>query len=89
MFSNFLQLISRRMPPDYERGFVEEVRIRHVRRNRRIERLFVICWIVIAVKCAVVVWACRHYHIPFNPLWVIVPTIVFAALATAIYFWRD
>ena len=46
-------------------------------RNPRIERLFIIAWILIAIKSVVVVWAVGHYHIPFSPLWVIVPTVVF------------
>jgi hypothetical protein len=89
MFPNLFQLISRRPPPDYELGFVEEVKtVRRRARNPRIERLFLIAWILIAFKSAFVIWAVDHYHIPFNALWVIVPTVVFAGLCTVVYFRR-
>jgi hypothetical protein len=90
MFANLFHF-PRRPSPDYERGFVQEVRIAPaVRpRNRRIERLFILCWILIAIKSVVVIWAVHRYRIPFNPLWVIAPTVAFAALATFVYWKRD
>ena len=89
MFPNLLQLISRRAAPDYDRGFVLEVRSKAPRvRNPRIERLFVIGWALIALKTAFVLWAVPHYHIPFSPYWVVVPTLIFAALCTAVYLRR-
>jgi hypothetical protein len=89
VFANLLQLISRRPSPDYEQGFIRETQPRPRRvRNRRIERLFVVAWILIALKTAFVLWAVPHYHIPFSPYWVIVPTLIFAALCTAVYFRR-
>ena len=57
-------------------------------RNIRLERLILACWVLIAIKSVAVVWAVRHYHVPFSPLWVIVPTVLFAALCTAVYYWR-
>jgi len=90
MFPNPLNLILRRPPADYERGFVQEVNIRHHPvRNRRIERQLVWSWVIIAIKSVLVTWAIRHYAIPFSPLWVIVPTVLFAALYTGVYYWRD
>jgi hypothetical protein len=90
MFPNFLNLISRRMQPGYDREFVKRVEVKEkAPRNRRLERLIWICWGLIAVKCVVVVWAVRHYAIPFSPLWVIAPTVAFAALCTAVYYWRN
>ena len=89
MFPNLLQLISRRPAPEYEQGFVQEVSITPRRiRNPRIERLFLYGWILIVIKSVFVVWATGRYHIPFSPLWVIVPTVIFAALCTAVYFRR-
>jgi len=89
VFPNLLQLISRRPLPDYERRFVLDAEVKAPRvRNRRIERLFVIGWALIAVKSVLVAWAVPHYHIPFSALWVIVPTVVFAALCTLVYFRR-
>jgi len=90
MFANLLHLFSRRMQPGDDRGFVQEVKVmQKPPRNRRLELLIWICWVLIGVKCFVVVWAVRHYHIPFSPLWVIVPTVCFAALCTAVYYWRS
>jgi hypothetical protein len=89
VFPNLLQLISRRPAPDYEQGFVLETRTRRPRvRNPRIERLFLLGWILIALKSAFVLWAVPHYHIPFSPYWVILPTLMFASLCTAVYFRR-
>jgi len=91
MFANFLQLITGRPPTENEHGFVEEVRlIEHARvRNPRAEKLFLICWILIAAKCGLVIWLVEKYHMKFNPLWVNAPTICFALLCTAVYFFRD
>jgi hypothetical protein len=89
MFPNLFQLISRRSSPEYELGFVEEVRARpRPPRNRRIERLFLIGWILIVLKSVFVAWAVGHYHIPFSALWVILPTVAFGALCTGVYFGR-
>jgi len=90
MFANLHRLISRRPPPDYDRAFVETVRVTSpTLRHRRIERLILLAWLVIAAKCWLVLWAVEKYHVPVNPLWVIAPTIAFALLCTAVYFWRD
>jgi hypothetical protein len=90
MFANLLQLITRRPPPDYSPEFIKEVNIRtRTRRHPKVERLLWICWLLIIVKCVVVFWACAHYHVPFNPLWVVAPTVLFAAVCTAVYYWRD
>ena len=90
MFAPFFHRHSRRARPDYERGFVQEVRlVRRSPRNRKVERIFVICWLLIGVKSAAAIWAVRHYHIPFNPFWIIGPTVAFAALVTVVYWWRS
>jgi hypothetical protein len=90
MFANLLQLISRRPPLDYERGFVEEVRIsERLPRNRKVERLILVCWILILLKSWLMIWLVAHYHLTVNPLWVTVPTVMFALMCTAVYFWRD
>jgi hypothetical protein len=89
VFANLLQLISRRSPPHYEQGFVKEVQVKdRAPRNRKLEWLIAACWVLIAIKSVVVVWAVRHYHVPFSPLWVIAPTVVFAALGTWVYWMR-
>ena len=48
-----------------------------------------ICWCAIAVKTAGILWAFKRYHIPINPLWVILPTFAFAGLCTLVYVLRD
>lgn len=90
MFANFLNLFSRRHPPEaYETEFVREVAVGgRPPRRRAVERLIWICWVLIALKCAAVVWCVRHYRIPFNPLWVVAPTLAFAALCTGVYYLR-
>ena len=89
MIPNLLHLVSRK-PDAYERSFVKEVRLRRrTPRNRRVERVLLICWGAIILKPAGVLWAFQHYHIPINPLWVILPTFAFAGLCTAVYFLRD
>jgi hypothetical protein len=90
MFANLLQLISRKSPPAFEDAFVEEVTItKKTPRNRRVEQLLIACWVLIAMKSILAVWAVHRWHVPFNPLWVIAPTVMFAALCTAVYLWRE
>ena len=90
MFADLIRLINRRPPHDYERGFVREVNVSDKSpRNRRVERVLAICWVIIVVKSFAVVWLFDRYHIPVNPLWVIAPTFVFAALCTVVYLLRD
>jgi hypothetical protein len=91
MFANLVQLITGRPPaPDLERNlFVEEVRvIRDEPRSRRVEWTILGCWILIAVKHVFIIWACRHYPVPFHQLWVNFPTWLLGVLATVVYFAR-
>ena len=90
MFANLLQLISRRPPPDFERSFVQEVRVRQKSpRNPRLERIIVAGWVLIVAKSLLLVWLVEKYRLNFNAAWVIAPTVIFALLCTAVYFWRD
>jgi len=91
MFTSLLQLITRRPPPEYHREFVEEVRLADYlpKRNPRVEKLILVCWVLIAIKCLVVVWLVGKYHMRFDPLWVTAPTIIFGLMCTAAYYWRD
>ena len=90
MCADLIRLINRRPPDDYERGFVREVSVSdRSPRNKRVERVLAICWVLIVVKSFAVVWLFGHYHIPLSPLWVIAPTFVFAALCTVVYLLRD
>ncbi|MDE3083802.1 MAG: hypothetical protein KGJ37_01105 [Verrucomicrobiota bacterium] len=90
MLAPLSQLLSRKRPHGYENAFVEKVTVtRRTRRSRRVEQLLIIGWVLIGIKSVLVVWTIRHWHVPFNPLWVIAPTVAFAALCTAVYLWRD
>jgi hypothetical protein len=48
-----------------------------------------ICWAIIVLKCIAVVWLFGRYHVPVSSLWVIAPTVIFAALCTLVYLLRD
>jgi hypothetical protein len=90
MLADFVRLINRRPSGDYERGFVRGVSVsRKVPRNLRVERVIAACWAVIALKSVIVVWLFARYHVPVSPLWVIAPTVAFAALCTLVYLLRD
>jgi hypothetical protein len=91
MIPNLLQLITRKPPADFAPGFVEEVRlVDHARkRNPRVEKLMLCCWLLIALKCWLMVWLIGKYNIKFDALWVNGPTVAFALMCTAVYFWRD
>jgi len=90
VFPNLLNLLGRRPAPEIERhAFIEEVRVaRREPPNPRVERLLLVCWILIAIKHVAVIWAVRHYHVPFHQLWVNFPTWLLGVLATGIYYWR-
>lgn len=93
MFANLLQLITRRTPPaeNYDLAFVETVSVRTSRLpNPRVERLILAGWVLIAGKSWLVTWLIEKYHVPFDPLWVIAPTVLFALLCTGVYYlWRE
>jgi hypothetical protein len=89
MFANFLELFGRKPDANYERAFIKEVDVvQKTAPNPRLERLIWISWILIAIKCLLVWWACSKYAVPINPLWVIMPTVFMAALCTGIYYAR-
>ena len=91
MFAALLRLFTGHTPTlDLERSaFVEEVQVRHrERRSTEVERLILVCWILIAVKHVLIIWAARNYQVPFHQLWVNFPTWLLGVLATGIYYWR-
>jgi hypothetical protein len=49
---------------------------------RRVRLLLEIGWAVIVAKCLAVPWMITRWQIPVHPGWVIVPTLMFAALVT-------
>lgn len=90
MIPNLVQLLSGRPPPELEHAaFVEEVQVaEREMRNPRVERLILICWLLIAVKHVAIIWAVHRYAVPFHQLWVNFPTWLLGVLATGIYYWR-
>lgn len=89
MFANFLELVTGRPPPDPGTGFVHDVTVRErAPRNPRVERLILLCWVLIAIKHVAVIWAVWHYHVPFHQLWINLPTWLLGVLATGIYYGR-
>jgi membrane protein YdbS with pleckstrin-like domain len=90
MFANLARLVGRRPSGNYERSFVRGVQVgEKAPRNRRVERVLAFCWVLILFKSFAVLWLFDRYHGPVNPLWVIAPTVVFAALCTVVYLLRD
>lgn len=51
----------------------------------RARRFMALAWTLIAVKCTLVWWAMVHWSVPFHPLWIVGPTLLFALLATALW----
>ena len=90
MFANLLRLITGRPSPGYERDFIQEVRVTHrAPRPARATRFLLVCWVLIALKCWAIIWAVGHYHVPVNPLWITVPSVIFAGVCTAIFYWGE
>ena len=44
-----------------------------------------VAWMVILVKCLLAWWAIDRWQVPFHPVWIIGPTLVFAALASLLW----
>ena len=87
----FAQSVSRRRAASPgQPEFVLKVTVTEWRnRNRRTEWVMLAAWILIAIKHVAVIWAVRHYPIPFHQLWINFPTWLLGTLATVIYFRRD
>lgn len=52
---------------------------------RSARRVMAGAWLLIAVKCGLIWWAVGHWHMPFHPMWIVGPTLVFAGLATGLW----
>ncbi|MEI6862172.1 MAG: hypothetical protein WCL04_07960, partial [Verrucomicrobiota bacterium] len=93
VLANFFSLFTRRSAAeDYHRAFVAEVRpvVPRVRRSRRSERVLVLGWVLVGLKCWGVWRLVQAYHdrIPFGAWWINTPTLVAAALVTWVYLRR-
>jgi len=77
-----------RRTSDYERMFIRRVVVRRLpARDAAVVRFLAAGWVVIAAKCVAVTWAIHRWTVPFHPAWIIGPTLLMAALGTALY-WR-
>jgi hypothetical protein len=52
---------------------------------RRVRWLMAVLWGVVVAKCIVVWWAIDRWQVPFHPLWIVAPTIIFAGLASMLW----
>ncbi len=90
MFANFLPFLRRRPPPMSEAAFVQEVKIhRPVGRSTKSEFWILLGWILIGLKTWGTFWLVERYEMPFNPWWIVLPTIFAAAVCTGIYWRRN
>ncbi len=90
MFHNLISALRSSTPGESNGAFVTDVRVkRPVGRSRRAERLLGWCWALIALKCVATFWVVRHYAMPFNPWWVVAPTLLAGAACTWIYLRRN
>ena len=75
-------------PTGNKPDFVKEIRSAQASdRSPWVTRLIIAGWVLIAAKSIFVWWACAHYALPFHPLWVIAPTVAFAALCNGVYLY--
>jgi hypothetical protein len=51
----------------------------------RVRWFMAAAWVLIVAKCFLVWWAIGHWNVPIHPLWIVAPTVAFAALATSIW----
>ena len=52
--------------------------------SRRTRLILEVGWLVIVAKCLAVPWVISHWQIPVHPGWVIVPTLLYAALVAGV-----
>ncbi|GAB1489768.1 hypothetical protein MASR2M8_22220 [Opitutaceae bacterium] len=90
MFANLLQLLTRRPPPTYDLAFVKAVHtpVQPEARSRRLEKILLICWVLIGLKSWIVIALIRHYQVPLNPWWINAPTVAAGAICSLIYLLR-
>lgn len=91
MLANLLHFLTRRRAAeDYDQAFVKGVEVRRPRgpRSRRSERVLVVGWILIGVKCWASWWLIRRYGMPVDPWWIVAPTLMAAGVCTWLYLRR-
>ena len=63
----------------------------HLERTRfpvRMNWFMLAIWALILAKCSLIWWAMIRWQVPMHPAWIVVPTLMFAALATVLWFAR-
>jgi hypothetical protein len=48
-------------------------------------KILLIAWIIILLKCLLTPWVIAHWAIPVAAAWIVMPTLIFAVLATWIW----
>jgi hypothetical protein len=76
---------SRPDQPALHCGMIHPFHVDATRYPVRMRWFLGVAWIVILAKCVLVWWAMNHWHVPIHPAWVVVPTLMLAALATALW----
>lgn len=76
---------SRTAAPALHYGMIHPFPVDATRYPVRMRWFLGVAWLVILVKCVLVWWAMNHWHVPIHPAWVVVPTLMLAALATALW----
>jgi hypothetical protein len=46
-------------------------------------------WVLILAKCVAVTWAIDRWTVPIGAAWIVVPTLLIAALATGLWLRGD
>ncbi|MCC5023998.1 MAG: hypothetical protein J6386_14965 [Candidatus Synoicihabitans palmerolidicus] len=90
MFANFLPFRRSDRAREHDLAFVREVTVkRPVRRSRRSEGLLIIGWALIAGKTWGTFELVEKYGMPFNPWWIVLPTLAATLLCTWVYLRRN
>lgn len=63
--------------------------LRELRHSAWMRWFLVGAWVLILAKCAVVAWAIERWNVPIHPAAIIVPTLLIAAVATALWLADD
>lgn len=66
-------------------GMIHHLQVDATRYPVRMRWFLGVAWVLILVKCTVVWWAMIHWHVPMHPAWIVLPTLLFAGLATGLW----
>lgn len=71
--------------PGLNWGMIHPLHVDATRFPVRMRWFLGLAWIVVLAKCVLVWWAMVHWHVPIHPAWIVLPTLMFAALATGLW----